>query len=114
MKPMPKTAKSVALFIKENVPRPPLPTEVYLGGPLGWKIGNMTRVCPMGLLPCAISSNPSSFDDLIGEYAPSNKQHFTEGDAPGSQKAIGVFYRWWDSLKLEDAKSAVNAIWGEK
>lgn len=93
---IPAEAMPVVLVLRKDVVRPDphelVTTRLFI---------NKTRWgerCPMGLHPR--SRNP----------APDCKSQF-----PISKRitalSIESFYGWWDDLKLEDAKQAVDLIW---
>jgi len=61
------------------------------------------RVCPLGLIPAAIWGEPESLSD----FSDNRIKDLT-------QEELEIFYDWWDSIKQEDAKEAMDLIWGKE
>lgn len=96
---IPATCMSVVKVLRREVEKP-------TGKLLSMRFSNNCRFespdshgycCPMGLHPR--SHNPT----------PTRRVDFADGAC--SQKAVGKFAEWWDSLSIEEAKTAIDLIW---
>ena len=98
MKPIPIEAMPVVEVLRRDVPRPDeSPIEyMYADGALRWMIDGH-GCCPMGLHPKSRKHTPGSY--------------FNFADGSCTQVAVKSFWRWWDSLGIEDALEGMDAIW---
>lgn len=113
---MPFGAKKVAELIRAQVPRPENPVIVpAIKAPRFFRtkiLGSISpatvpyTVCPMGLLPKAVSSTPTSVDQFrdLDDTERLALNHFDIWD----------FWHWWDSLVEEEIEEAMNMIWGPR
>ena len=96
---IPALAKSVVALIRKRVKRPRgLPKITPRSGRLRWQRKNKP-CCPLGLCdPARLTGVPEALEaaTTLGLGWP---QTFT-------------FIEWWDALNQEDARAAMDLIWG--
>lgn len=105
---IPDEAMPVVEVLRRDVPRPTAKLIRASEGQPRFECGK----CPMGLHPTAIFSKTPAIESAFAPGSPLRRLVLGQGD--GRPAPVSAFWRWWDQLTLDQAREAVDLIWGKQ